>query len=208
MKKKHKSIFGKLVFSYFLFAAVAIVGAVLCFVLALVRSVGTKDRVDEYPYIVFEENGELQDSGTLEEFHGWVEELTENYEVSKVYGEKRTEKQVYAEKEIMGYLSDSLRMSHEGEYYIFYHEEGDFRYLLYYPSNLFHLIYTIDSDGVVYTDFNKWIIVVLFLALALEVLGVSLFVSRKITKPMKALSEGMEKVAQGEDQSYLRHGER
>lgn len=199
MKKKHKSIFGKLIFSYFVFTAVAIVGVVVCFVLALVQSVGGEQKLEEYPYIVFAQNGELKSSEALEQFAGWVEELDEDYSVSKVFGQKRTEIQQYTEKEIIGYLSKALQMNHEGEYYILYHEEGGYRYLLYYPENLFHLIYNINSEGMVYTNFNKGILIVLVLFLGLEVLGVSLFISKKITKPMRAISEGMEKVAAGEN---------
>lgn len=200
MKKKHKSIFGKLIWSYFVFTFVAILGLVTFFVLTLLQSVDSQGEVREYPYIAFSESGEVQDYEQLQSLGGWVEELDESYTVVQTFGEKKTQQMTYTEKEIMTALSETMRQGTggKGEYRIFYREQESYRYLIFFPKELFHLIYNIDNNGMVYTNFNKGVLVVLVVFLGLEVLGISLFISNRITKPMAAISEGMAKVAAGE----------
>ena len=199
MKKKHKSIFKKLIWSYFLFTFVAFAGIVVFLMLTLVQSAGTSEKKQEYPYISFSETGELQEYKQLENVGGWVEQLDENYAVVQTFGEKQTEQRIYTEKEILSNVSVTMRRDNSEEYHIFYHEKGQNRYLIFFPWDLLRLVYTINSGGMVYTSFNKGFLVALLVFLGLEVLGISLFISKRITKPMAALSEGMAKVAAGEN---------
>lgn len=198
MKRKHKSIFGKLIFSYIVFTLVAVVGIVFFFVLALLQSVDLQSKDPEYPYISFDENGELREYEQLDSFGGWVEELDENYAVVNSFGEKKTEQMSYTEKEIISYFDKSMRPNGVGEYRVFYHETDDYRYLIFFPNGLFQIVFNINNNGMVYTSFNKVILVGLLVFLGLEVLGISLYISRRITKPMTSISEGMAKVAAGE----------
>lgn len=201
MKKRHKSIFGRLIWSYFVFLFVTILGLISFFVLALIQSVDSQGEAMEYPYIAFSKSGELQNYEQLQAHSGWIEELDENYAVVQTFGEKRTHQTSYTEKEIISYLSETMRQGTggEGEYCIFYRETEPYRYLIFFPQGLFQLIYNINNNGIVYTSFNKGILVVLVVFLGLEVLGISLVISKRITKPMTALSEGMARVAAGEN---------
>lgn len=200
MKKKHKSIFGKLVFSYFVFSFVALLGLIVCIVILLIQSVETDvGSTGDYPYVSFAGSGELQDYDNLIAYGGWAEVLDRDYRVTDVYGEKRIGGLSYSPEEVLHFMSMTLMGDPQEDFWVFYHAGGDHRYLIYYPYDRFHLIYDIDPNGVIFTSFNKGILLVFLLLLGLEVWGVSLFISRRITKPLTAISDGMQKVAAGAD---------
>ncbi|MDO5154984.1 MAG: HAMP domain-containing sensor histidine kinase [Eubacteriales bacterium] len=186
--------------SYIVFTTIALIGIVVFFVIALIQTAGEKAYEESYPYIAFEENGNIVDTKAVESIGGWIEQLDENNDVIEIFGKKQTETKKYAEEELLDMMSQTLMSNYEQDFYSFYHKQGDYKYLIFYPADKFNVIYSVGSDEMVYTDFNKGVLLGLVLFLLLEVVAVSVFVTRKITKPMEALSGGMERVAAGEEE--------
>lgn len=203
MKKKHKSIFRELIMSYIVFTAIAVIGIVTFFVIALVQTIEKKDYKEDYPYVTFDEDGRIVDTKAVESIGGWIEQLNDENTVVEVFGEKLTKTKNYADDELVDMMSKTLLSNYKRDFYFFYHKQGDYKYLIFYPADKFDVIYSIGSNEMVYTSFNKGVLLGLVVFLLLEVVAVSVFVTRKITKPMEALSGGMERIVAGEEEVEL-----
>ena len=129
MKKKHKkkrSIFTKLVISFFLFSTVAILVIVVCtFAELLIMGSGDMNRL--VPDRVVLEDGSLGSLDGVYMARGWVEKLDENYQVVEVFGEKKTESYSYTEKEL---LEATMQDVVKSDYRTFYEpiEGGCYRF--------------------------------------------------------------------------------
>lgn len=202
MKKNRKSIFKKLLASYFIFTLIALVGLFVVFLIAVFQTASVKNKLTEYPYVEFAEDGRITSFEAITQMDGWVELLDADYCVTEVVGEKKSSAMAYSAAEIMDMLSKTQSQVHDSDYVynVFYHCVGEHRYLICFPKEKFELVYNLNVSSLVYTSFNKSVLVLLFVFLGALVLGVSLFISKRITKPMSAISEGMNRVASGEEE--------
>lgn len=207
MKRKNKSIFKKLIASYLIFTFVAIVGIAVFLLIALIQTLNARNAGAAYPFLTFNDDGSIKEYNTILQIDGWVEELDDDNQVINVIGQKNNDKVEYDTEELLQAVARSMNdldaqmnnsLPNKYDYYCFYHEEGNHRYLFYYPTNSFKMIYSVNADELFYTSFDKSILVGVIIFLLLEILGVSLFISKRITNPLNTLSTGMNKIAKGE----------
>ena len=117
MKRKNKrgSIFGKLIGSYFLFAAAAVV-TVLVYGVAQLLAFSGGDIDQMNPGALVAEDGTLSPLDVVYRCGGWVECLDEQYRVTRVFGEKQTPQQSYTERELL----EATALSGDGsDYWMF-----------------------------------------------------------------------------------------
>jgi len=201
--KKHKkgSIFRKLIASYIIFSFFAILIVVGVMAAAAVFAVGVGER-SGFPGVTIGENGEILNLESVRNLGGWVEELNENYQVCNVYGEKKTADMHYTPEALLERTSQGTGNT---EFYLYWQKkEGGF-YLIFYPLSSHSVVYNFDLEALFTFSPNigrKACFLLLFLLLA-DVLLVSLYISRKIHRPLRNLIIGMKRVEQGEEQVEL-----
>lgn len=73
----------------------------------------------------------------------------------------------------------------------------------FYPEAQFSTVYNFDPQKVLYTNTGSRMLYVVFLLLVLDVVGVSLYILRKIKRPLDTIIAGMKRVEQGEEQVVI-----
>ncbi len=213
MKRNNKSIFKKLIISYIVFTLIAIFGSIAFFTVALIQTGNEKEYTGDLPYVTFEADGSIDNTDNIIKIGGWIEELNDKNEVIQVIGKKQTKSMSYQPEELLTLVSKALdqgsrqmTVTEDGtnDYYSFFHDAGEKRYLIYYPADRFQIVYSLKHDELVYTSFDKGILLVVLLFLVFEVIGVSIFVSKKITNPLNDMSEGMMRIAAGDEKIHIK----
>lgn len=196
MKNKKKGIFSTLMGSYILFSVFLVISlllvALIGFVGMLIR--GDLDTLDPYQAI-------HSPDSILYKLGGWAEILDRDLNVVLVKGEKKDEALQYS-------MSDLLRLSsidYDSEYKTFVKESESGYELFKLPSDVITLQYTINVSNFDNT-FNGTIIFI-FVSFLLLYVGncilFSLYLKRKISKPVNILKEGMLAMNTGADRVVL-----
>lgn len=201
MKRKNKrgSIFGKLIGSYFLFAAAAVITVLVYGVVQLLAfSGGDIDQMN--PGALVAEDGTLSPLDVVYRCGGWVECLDEQYRVTRVFGEKQTPQQSYTEREL---LEATALNDDGGDYWVFWESYDGGSYLFVYPSDAMKLTFNFELEASDMSGAENAMIVVMVLMLIAESVLVSFYIYRKIKKPLKQTVEGMQRVTLGEQRVHL-----
>lgn len=202
MKKNHKkrgSIFRKLLVSYFVFSALAVITVFGCMIgEVIVLSGGSPEKI--VPPALVREDGTLSSLDSVYQAKGWVEKLDEDYQVVEVYGTKATDTMSYTEKELL----EATRIDGEKhEYYTFWEPISDGGYLFCYPREALTVTLNFEMSELNMTAGGKAVLVLMLFLLILEGLLISFYIYRKIRKPLKRMVDGMKRVANGEDHVNL-----
>ncbi|MBP3489583.1 MAG: HAMP domain-containing histidine kinase [Roseburia sp.] len=201
MKRKNKrgSIFGKLIGSYFLFAAVAVITVLVYGVVQLLAfSGGDIDQMN--PGALVAEDGTLGSLDVVYRCGGWVECLDEQYRVTRVFGEKQTPQQGYTERELL----EATALKNEGnDYWVFWESYDKGSYLFVFPTEAMKLTFTFELEASDMEGAGNAMLAAMVLMLIAEGVLVSLYIYWKIKKPLKQTVEGMQKVTLGKQRVHL-----
>lgn len=189
-----KSIFTKLVISFFLFSAIAIMVVFVCAFLELLV-MGNGDINNLVPSELVLEDGTLKSLDAIYSARGWVEKLDENYQIIEVFGEKKTESTSYTGKEL---LEVTMLDAMESEYLFFYEPFEDGSYLFCYPKDAVEVQMNFELSGMDASPLEKSILGVMCVLLIADGVIASWYIYRKIRIPLKQIGEGMSRVADGE----------
>lgn len=203
MKKKifkfKRGIFQKLVISYILFTVFVFLSLVLTLLFSAVMLLGG-DMDALYPYDIVDREGNITNLETITNLGGWVEELDGDYRVIRSYGEKRTEQEQYTPDELFDLIS--MDMTEEREYIGFLNtiRDGERYFLCIYDSDLMQVQMTVILNNGSSGNAAKWsnLATLTFLLLFLiNCIFMSLYLRRKIKKPLEELTAGMEQIRAG-----------
>ena len=199
-KKKKGSIFPKLLVSYFLFALLTVVGIYVgLFLVLLLVSDGNMENM--VPSQMIMQDGTLAETVTTAyEAGGWVEKLNEKYEVIEVYGDKKTLNNRYTAEEL---LSMTRIDDPNSEYLYFYEPMAQGSYLFCYPQASMGITFSYNITAVTSGKQQCALILALFLMLLINGVLISLYIYRKIRRPLKQLTDGMQRMEAGEREFRL-----
>lgn len=202
--KFKKRIFTKLIICFVSLPILLIITALLCLLLDLVTfTQGNMQNL--FPYNVVDENGKLQNLDIVQEIGGWLEELDAEYRVVQVYGEKKNNADQYTQDEIFSLLSFSPDSDNAFVGFLM-DAPADGYYLCLYERDIFQVNIVLDLNNASSTPssrLTRLFLVIFFLLAGLEVLFMSLYLRRKIKKPLEHLAEGMERIKAGESGVFL-----
>ncbi|MGN0695527.1 MAG: ATP-binding protein [Oscillospiraceae bacterium] len=188
-----KSIFTKLMVSFVFYAVLVVVTLILCLMLEAVV-VGEGSPLSTQPYSLIDENGEPVNLDISEKIGGWAEELDENFNVINVYGEKKSPEYSYSQEEMLNITSPNGNTDYVGFYVI--PENSPKRFLCLYDRNVMEIRPTLIVNG--FSEYDTPDITWIFLPIAAgEILLISLYLKRKIKKPLDEIVSGMEDLRSG-----------
>ncbi|MDD3402261.1 MAG: HAMP domain-containing sensor histidine kinase [Hespellia sp.] len=207
-QKKSGSVFRQLVGSYVLFSVLLVAGIYAC-LFGVLLSVG-KGNIDTLaPYKMVDANGNVKDISNLKDMGGWIEKLDSDYRVQDVYGQKQDQPEVYTQEQIYEYLitdniveTDSSASTYRGFMRTVKKDGETVYYLVKMPRDVMTLTHTYNVG-----NHGRWekligsFILLFLLFFAANCFLMSSYLSRRIRKPLKAITEGMEQVIEhGVDQ--------
>ena len=193
-----KGIFQKLVISYIVFAIVVTFSFSICLmIVGILIAGGNKDGLS--PYQIIDEEGNIINLETVTNLNGWIEELDENYQLIRVYGEKKTKDTKYTQEEIYDIIS--MEMGDGREYIGFMNPvaKKNRYFLIFYSTDVVEVRATIMLD-VASEGTDNWAVLfmIIFLVIFLtSCLVISYYLRRKIKNPLEKLIAGMEQVQDG-----------
>lgn len=197
--KIKKSIFTKLIGSFLLYAILIVFTFVLCFFLeAMLISEGNITKIS--PESMIDENGNVTNIEIAQKLGGWVEELDEENRIIKVHGEKKTVNQRYTPNEMLELTSAYGETDYIGIYFSVANDTR--RFLCVYDRDM------IKADGtIIINDIGRYgvadIFPLFFLFSFLEIVCISLYLKRKIKKPLEEISAGMERLKTGDSSARI-----
>lgn len=189
-----RSIFTKLIGSFVFYALCLIATFVFCLILqSLIIGEGSMDGIGADN--ILDEQGNIAHLGTIENIGGWVEELDDSYHVQNVYGNKKTDAQSYTTEELLEYTSAYGKTEYVG---IFMHPEGtNKKYICFYDRDVMEINPTVIVNGV--EEYGTLNVFYFFIPVSiLEIVLISLYLKRKIKKPLTEIIKGMERLKAGE----------
>lgn len=205
LKSFVKTIFGQLIFSYIVFAILLVISFILTIFFALfLTSNGNLNSIN--PYEVVDQNGNLNDISSIKRLGGWVEKLDTSYNVLEVYGIKKDNKNSYTQSDIYKYLNTNN--AYENLKYrgfiseVKIHEET-YYYMTILERDVLNVQLNIMLSHNNLKNTDKITMVFFAFLFFLNCILISLYLSKKIKKPLKSLTLGMEKVKSGEDNVRL-----
>lgn len=197
--KIKKSIFTKLIASFVLYAVAIILTFVFCMLLSIVF-IGNGDASNVRPDNIIDENGNVINLDVAQKVGGWVEELDESYNVIKIYGDKLTDNTSYTAKDIFELTSAYGKTDYVG--FFVQPEKSTKQFLCMYDRDVMELTPTImvnDIDNYLYPDFS----LIFFPLSIIEIVLISLYLKRKIKKPLDKIIDGMWRLKAGEENTFI-----
>lgn len=194
-----KSIFTKLIGSFLLYAVLIVITFVVCFFLqALVITEGTITNLS--PESMIDDSGNVTNIEIAKKLGGWIEELDAENRVVQVYGEKRTSDWQYSNGEILKMCSSFEDTEYIGIFISV--AEDTKRFLCVYDRDM------IKADGtIILNDIGKYgimdIFPLFFVFCFLEIIFISMYLKKKIKKPLVEISAGMERLKKGDSSTRL-----
>ena len=187
-----RPIYKKLLQSYFLFAAIAIIFTVTASSLIL-RAITKGGSMSLLPTRIIAVNGTVQNKEPLLKMGGWIEELSDDNRVIAVIGQKRTARQLYRQEDLLNLVGSS---NADKDYSIFYESKAHRHYLIYVP-NAMNIVYT--KEGTMISPNTSYLMIVFLFAAALivEAFFFSRYIYRKIQYPLSELTSAAERTAAG-----------
>jgi len=194
-----KSIFTKLIGSFLLYAVLIVITFVICFIFqALVITEGEITKIS--PESMIDEQGNVTNIEIARNLGGWIEELDAENKVMQVYGEKLTSNRQYSNDEILKMCSSFSDTEYIG---IFISAADDTRrFLCVYDRDM------IKADGtIILNDIGRYGIIdifpLFFVFCFLEIICISVYLKKKIKKPLVEISAGMEQLRRGDSNARL-----
>ncbi|MGL4738522.1 MAG: ATP-binding protein [Cellulosilyticaceae bacterium] len=206
MRKKFKvGIFHQLLGSYVIFSVLLIVSFIITmFVVAMGISKGQMNQV--MPSMLVDQEGHIGDLSSLSHLGGWIEVLDAQYQTIEVYGAKQTDQRTYTPSDLYQILSiqEGSKLPYVGFLTEVQKPEGIYYYIVFVSRSAmtFKPTLLISADN----ELASWapIVVIVFFALfGLNCVLLSVYLSRKIKKPLRQIVGGMKRVKQGEQQVRL-----
>lgn len=183
-----KSIFTKLIGSFILYVVIMIITYAVCLLLELLL-LSKGDPTSIYPVGILDENGEVTGLEAIQNIGGWVEELDEDYRVTRIYGEKKTAVERYSTSELLELTSAVGQTEYMG--FFIQPEDRSAKYLCIYDRNVMNVNITLLVNNLEKQD--KSYFALLFFPLSLlEIVLISLYLKRKIKNPLDQIIVGME----------------
>ena len=197
--KFRKSIFRKLIGSFILYAVVILITFILCFALEAAL-IGEGSIAGASPGGIIDEYGNVVNSETVQKIGGWVEELDDNCNVIKVYGEKKTADVSYSADDLLSLTAPYVDTEYIG--FFIQPEKSQKRFLCIYIRDVMQVNPTIILNNV--TKYGTTDILWIFFPLLIaEVVIISLYLRRKIKKPLDKIIVGMENLKAGDSSSRI-----
>ena len=197
--KLKKSIFTKLIGCFVLYAVTTVLTFILCLVLEAVF-IGEGNPNDIMPDSIVDENGNIVNLDIAQKIGGWVEELDRNFNVINVYGEKRTDNKFYTPAQLLDITSSNGRSEYIG--FFIQREKVGKTFLCLYRRDVMSLNPTLVLNKV--GLYGTPDISLIFLPLAVvEMVLISLYLKKKIKKPLDKIVEGMESLKSGDDNARI-----
>lgn len=194
-KRRNRSIFSKLLMSYFLYALIAVV-IVIGGILLDMTLLGQGNLSSLIPSEMVTENGELRNEDTLYHLGGWAERLDSEYNVLRVYGKPQLEHTSYTDAQLLALTGTDANGT---GYHVFYEAVADGGFLLYLPRDRLRVQYTYEATNTTSG--------VLFLCIIVLLVAEGVFISRyiyhKIKRPLSQLSDAMGQMEKGEREIAL-----
>ena len=197
--KIRKSIFTKLIGSFLLYAVAMVLTFVVCLVIdAAVLGEGNPGNI--MPNSIVDENGNIVNLEIAGKIGGWVEELDEGYNVTAVYGEKQTVNTAYTAAELLDLTSPYGK----SEFIGFFIQRSNARktFLCLYRRSVMSVNPSVIINS---RDINTVpVFGIVFLPLAIiEIVLISLYLKKKIKKPLDVIVVGMERLKSGDDSARI-----
>lgn len=188
-----KSIFFKSIGSFILFAVAIVVTFVLCLVLEA-AVIGGGDPTGWNPNAVIDEYGNVTNAEIIENLGGWIEELDENCNILRVYGDKKTPQQDYTADELLKLTS----VYNDTGYAAFYvaPENSNRRFLCFYGKDVMQLNATLIVNNISSRGQPDFFLLFISLSIA-EIVLISLYHKRTIKRPLDKIISGMESLRSG-----------
>lgn len=195
-----KSIFTKLIGSFILYVVVMILTFVVCLLLETMLIV-EGDPTSLYPYGIIDEDGNVAGMEILQKIGGWVEELEDGetggdgfYHVARVYGEKKTGEERYSLQDLLELTAPFAETKYIG--FFIQPEKSPKKYLCFYDRAIMQVSTTLNLNNIGEYDIPD-IFPLFFPVSILEILLISLYLKRKIKKPLDQIMAGMEDLKSG-----------
>lgn len=197
--KIKKSIFTKLIGSFVFYALCLILTFVICLILqSLIIGEGDISRIE--PVNLLDEEGNITNLEIAENLGGWIEELDENGYIKNVYGKKKTDATSYSMEELLAYTSGYGNTEYVGIY--MKHENTQRNYICFYSRDVMQLNSAIIVNGV--DEYGTLNVFTFFIPLSiLEIVLISLYLKRKIKRPLAEIINGMERLKAGEQDARI-----
>lgn len=204
-RRKGLRLFPKLTLAFFIFAIAISLAFALSLLIAGLYATGN-DLSGIMPESLVDETGELKSLDSVYRVGGWVEKLDDTFQVSQVYGNKKTPQMAYSTDEILQLTSPMDRGT--GDYFAFTYpyqsDNGSGNYLLIYDRDNLLLQSSLNiSNTNTDTSWGKVFFGVFILLFALISLIMSYVLVRQIKRPLEALGQGMKEVEAGADSVRL-----
>lgn len=192
-KPFRKSIFFKSIGSFILFAVAIVITFVLCLVLEAVV-IGGGDPTGWNPNAVIDEYGNVTNIEIIENLGGWIEELDEDCNILRVYGDKKTPQQRYTPDELLKLTS----VYSDSEYATFYvaPEKTERRFLCVYGKDVMRVNATLIVNNISSRGQPDFFLLFISLSIA-EIVLISLYHKRTIKRPLDKIISGMESLRSG-----------
>lgn len=202
-------IFGQLIIGYIVFAVLIVVSIFACLLITIFGITG--GNVDTVvPYEVVDDKGNVMELSSFEKIGGWIEKLDNNYQVTQTYGDKKDNSMSYTQEEIYKYLQVDNYVDTKDpitKYRGFIKTVEQDGNIVYYLLKIERKAYQTTFNIILSKDtLSNWYVTGIILFILFFIANCSLlsfYLSRKIKKPLKAITCGMEKVKNGEEQVRL-----
>lgn len=197
--KIKKSIFTKLIGSFLLYAGAMVLTFVVCLVIdAAVLGEGNPGNI--MPNSIVDENGNIVNLEIAGKIGGWVEELDDSYNVTAVYGEKQSANTAYTAAELLDLTSPYGKSEFIG--FVVQRSKAEKTFLCLYRRSVMSVNPSVIVNS---TDLNTVpVFGIVFSPLAIiEIVLISLYLKKKIKKPLDVIVDGMERLKSGDDSARI-----
>lgn len=194
-----KSIFSKLIGSFILFAVAIAVTFALCLLLEM-TFIGGGDIGKLTPDAIIDEYGNVMDIETVGMLGGWIEELDENDNILRVYGDKKTAVLHYDTDELLRLTSMYSDYEFVGIYVA--PESSERRFLCVYDRKIVQPVMNVILNNIPSQGQPGFLMLFIPLSIA-EIVLISLYHRRKIKRPLDSIIAGMESLKSGNSSARI-----
>lgn len=194
-----KSIFSKLIGSFILFAVAIAVTFALCLLLEM-TFIGGGDIGKLTPDVIIDEYGNVTDIETVGMLGGWIEELDENDNILRVYGDKKTAVLHYDTDELLRLTSMYSDYEFVGIYVT--PESSERRFICVYDRKIVQPVMNVILNNIPSQGQPGFLMLFIPLSIA-EIVLISLYHRRKIKRPLDSIIAGMESLKSGNSSARI-----
>lgn len=163
---------------------------------------GAGDISNIQPNNMIADDGTICHEDVLHRLGGWIEEIDDQNVIVNVYGNKKTENRQYSGEQLL----DLISIYGEGAYigFLCIAKNTGQRFLCIYERNVMQPNINVIVNHLEDESFPPFGLFRFFIPMLLvDILLISLYLRRKIKKPLQELVQGMERLQAGEDSARL-----